>query len=64
MGAITGEAGISGREIGSIEIADRFSIVEVSEAVAEEVIEALRGSKIKGKKVVVRRDEPARRKST
>ncbi|MQA92520.1 MAG: DEAD/DEAH box helicase [Gemmatimonas sp.] len=56
VGAITGEAGIRGKEVGAIEIADRFSIVEVSEDVAAQVIDALRGSKLKGKKVTVRRD--------
>jgi ATP-dependent RNA helicase DeaD len=56
VGAITGEAGIAGREVGAIEIADRFSLVEVAEGVAEGVIAALRASKIKGRKVAVRRD--------
>jgi ATP-dependent RNA helicase DeaD len=55
VGAITGEAGITGREIGAIDIADRFSIVEVAEDVAGEVVDALRGSTIKGARVTVRR---------
>jgi ATP-dependent RNA helicase DeaD len=56
VGAITGEAGIAGREIGAIEIADRFSLVEVADDAAEAVIAALRGAKIKGRKVKVRRE--------
>jgi ATP-dependent RNA helicase DeaD len=56
VGAITGEAGITGREIGAIDIADRFSIVEVAEDVAGEVVDALRGSTIKGARVTVRRN--------
>ena len=56
VGAITGEAGIAGREVGAIEIADRFSLVDVAEELAEGVIEALRASKIKGRKVTVRPD--------
>ncbi|GAA2220558.1 DEAD/DEAH box helicase [Micromonospora olivasterospora] len=56
VGAITGETGVSGRDIGSIEIADRFSLVEVPYALAEEVIAGLRGSTIKGRKATVRRD--------
>jgi ATP-dependent RNA helicase DeaD len=56
VGAITGEAGISGREIGAIEIGDRYSIVEVAESVAREVVDALQGTRIKGSKVRVRRD--------
>jgi ATP-dependent RNA helicase DeaD len=56
VGAIAGESGLTGREIGSIEIADRFSLVEVPESAAEDVITALRGSTIKGKKATVRRE--------
>jgi ATP-dependent RNA helicase DeaD len=56
VGAITGEAGIAGREIGAIEIADRFSLVEVADDVAEDVIGAMRSAKIKGRKVKVRRE--------
>jgi ATP-dependent RNA helicase DeaD len=56
VGAITGEAGISGREIGTIEIADQYSLVDVAPGVADDVIAALRGSKIKGRKVTVRRE--------
>jgi ATP-dependent RNA helicase DeaD len=56
VGAITGEVGLSGRDVGSIEIADRFALVEVPEAAADRVIAALRGSTIKGRKVTVRRD--------
>jgi ATP-dependent RNA helicase DeaD len=56
VGAIANEAGIDARAIGSIDIADRFSIVEVPEDAAENVIEALRQTTIRGKRVSVRRD--------
>ncbi|MFI2666314.1 DEAD/DEAH box helicase [Micromonospora carbonacea] len=56
VGAITGETQVSGRDIGSIEIADRFSLVEVPSAVVDEVIAGLRNSTIKGRKTTVRRD--------
>ncbi|MBO4209049.1 DEAD/DEAH box helicase [Micromonospora echinofusca] len=56
VGAITGETQVRGREIGSIEIADRFSLVEVPSAAADEVIAGLRDSTIKGRRVTVRRD--------
>ncbi|MGN9778315.1 DEAD/DEAH box helicase [Micromonospora sp. H33] len=59
VGAITGETGVSGRDIGSIEIADRFSLVEVPVGLADEVIAGLRGSTIKGRKATVRRDRDA-----
>jgi ATP-dependent RNA helicase DeaD len=58
VGAITGESRLSGRDIGAIEIADRFSLVEVPESAAAEVIAALRRTTIKGKKPTVRRERP------
>lgn len=61
VGAITGETRVSGREIGSIEIADRFSLVEVPQAAADEVITRLRGTTIKGRKATVRRDREGSR---
>ncbi len=60
VGAIANESGLSGRDIGAIEIADRFSLVEVPENSADEVIAALRASTIKGKSVQVRRDRGGR----
>ncbi|MEU6151573.1 DEAD/DEAH box helicase [Actinosynnema sp. NPDC047251] len=56
VGAIAGEARLNGREIGAIEIADRFSLVEVPEGSAQQVITALRGATIKGRKVTIRRE--------
>ncbi len=56
VGAITGEAGLTGRQVGGIDIADRFSLVEVPEDLADAVISALRGSRIKGRSVTVRRE--------
>jgi ATP-dependent RNA helicase DeaD len=56
VGAIANEAHINSRDIGAIDIADKFSLVEVPGAIAEGVILALRGTTIRGKKVTVRRD--------
>ncbi|BCJ75049.1 DEAD-box ATP-dependent RNA helicase CshA [Catellatospora sp. IY07-71] len=65
VGAIAGESGLAGRDIGAIEIADRFSLVEVPAAAADHVIDALRTATIKNKRVSVRldrdREAPARR---
>jgi ATP-dependent RNA helicase DeaD len=61
VGAIANEAGVRGRDIGAIQVADKFSIVEVAEDQADEIITALRGSTIKGKKVPVRHDQGGRR---
>jgi ATP-dependent RNA helicase DeaD len=60
VGAIANEAHISGREIGAIEIADRFSLVEVAADVAQAVIGALRETTLKGRKVTVRRERSER----
>lgn len=61
VGAITGESRLSGKDIGAIEIADRFSLVEVPESAADDVIAALRQTSIKGRKATVRRERyPAR----
>jgi ATP-dependent RNA helicase DeaD len=56
VGAIANEAGLDSRDIGAIEIADRFSLVEVPETATDEVIRALRATTIRGKRVMARRD--------
>jgi ATP-dependent RNA helicase DeaD len=56
VGAITGETSLSGRDIGSIEISGRFSLVDVPEGAADEVIKALRDSKIRGRRATIRRE--------
>jgi ATP-dependent RNA helicase DeaD len=58
VGAITHEAGISGREIGTIDILDRSSFVEVPARVADDVIDALTRTKLRGKKVRVQVARP------
>ena len=59
VGAIANEAGVDSSAIGAIEISDRFSLVEVPEEIAEDIIGALRSTTIKGKRVAVRRDREA-----
>jgi ATP-dependent RNA helicase DeaD len=56
VGAITGETSLSGRNIGSIEISGRFSLVDVPEDAADEVIDSLRNTKIRGRRATVRRE--------
>ena len=60
VGAIANESGIDARTIGTIEIADKFSLVELPEQVADQVIDALRATKIKGKRLTIRRDKANR----
>ena len=57
VGAIAGESSLTGRDVGDIQIAQRFSLVEVPEDSVDEVIAALRNSTVKGKKVAARRDQ-------
>ena len=56
VGAITGEAGLPSNVLGGIEIRDNFSLVEVPELHADEIVAALKKSSIRGKKVTIRRD--------
>ncbi|MFN2397853.1 MAG: DEAD/DEAH box helicase [Gemmatimonadaceae bacterium] len=54
VGAIANEVGIDSRAIGAIQIADRHSLVEVPQEIAEDIITVLRATTIKGKRVAVR----------
>jgi ATP-dependent RNA helicase DeaD len=56
VGAIANEASIDSALIGSIEIADKFSLVEVPDAEADSIISALNHSTIRGKRVKARRE--------
>ena len=56
VGAIVNEAGVDPRAIGAIQITDRFSLVEVPEEIADDIIGSLRATTIKGRRVPVRRD--------
>jgi ATP-dependent RNA helicase DeaD len=56
VGAIANEARINSREIGAIDIADTFSLVEVSSPLAADVVSAMRGKTIRGNKVSIRID--------
>ncbi|WP_026954278.1 DEAD/DEAH box helicase [Algoriphagus vanfongensis] len=51
VGAIAGEAGIPGRNIGGIDIYDNFSFVDVPKGDADHVIKTMKHNTIKGKPV-------------
>ncbi len=55
VGAIANETGLAGREIGAIDILDHESFVEVPEARADEVAQALMRTTLRGQKVEVER---------
>ncbi len=59
LGAIAGESGISGNLVGTIDLYDKYTFVEVPREVASDVLEAMKNVKIKGKSINV---EPANRK--
>jgi ATP-dependent RNA helicase DeaD len=56
VGAIANETRLSGRDIGAIEIADQFSLVEVPDDAVDEVIARVNASTIAGKKRTIRRE--------
>ncbi len=51
MGAIAGECGIRGKEIGAIDMMDNFTFVDVHQDVAKKVLKKMNGNKINNKKV-------------
>jgi ATP-dependent RNA helicase DeaD len=56
VGAIAAEAGIASRELGAVEIADRFSLVEVPRDRADAIVAAMKKATLRGQKVQVRRE--------
>ena len=59
LGAIAGETGMPGKLIGTIDMYDKYTFVEVPREYAAEVIQVMKDSKIKGKSINV---EPANKK--
>lgn len=58
VGAITGETGLPGRVVGSIEVRDRFSFVDVPAEHADTIIQALNGSQLRGCRLAVDKATP------
>ncbi len=57
VGAITGHAGLTGRDVGRVEVRDRHSLVEVPAAAADAVAARITGVTIKGRQLVARLDQ-------
>ena len=59
LGSIAGETGISGKLIGTIDIYDKYTFVEVPREHAKDVLNVMKDIKIKGKKINI---EPANKR--
>ena len=54
VGAIANEAGVPGKEIGAIDIDDRFSLVEVPARYQKQVLERMAGITLRGRTLAIR----------
>ncbi|MEA3123913.1 MAG: ATP-dependent helicase DbpA [Caballeronia sp.] len=55
LGALTGDAGFAGSQIGKINVTDMVTYVAVARDIADQAVKKLSAGKVKGKKVKVRR---------
>lgn len=55
LGAVAGESGIPGRVVGSIDMYDGYTFVEVPRKYSDQVLKAMENAKIKGKKIRIER---------
>ena len=51
IGSMSANTAVSGKEIGKVNILDKFSFVEVPEEYVEDVLSGMKGKPIKGKDV-------------
>jgi ATP-dependent RNA helicase DeaD len=54
VGAIANEAGVSGKEIGAIDIHERFSLVEVPQRLHKKILERMAGASLRGRTLQIR----------
>ncbi len=59
VGALAGESGMPGKLIGTIDMFDKYTFVEVPREYAKDVLHAMQNAKIKGKSIAI---EPANQK--
>lgn len=62
VGAFAGEADIPGKALGSIDIFDNFSFVDVPKQYVDQVVEVMNGNTVKGTKVAVEVANETKRK--
>lgn len=53
LGAIAGESGLPGRAVGSIDMYDKYTFVDVPSKYHKQVIKSMKHAKIKGNRVNV-----------
>jgi ATP-dependent RNA helicase DeaD len=58
VGAIANEAGISGRDIGSIDIRHNFTLIDLPADLNPRVLQKLRGTWVAGRQLRIRLYEP------
>jgi len=56
VGAITSEAGVTSADVGKIDVRESHSLVEVSAAAADKIVDKLTGAMIRGRRAVARVD--------
>lgn len=61
LGAVAGESGIPGRMVGSIDMYDGYTFVDVPGRYADDVLKAMAHAKIKGKNIHVEKANTNRR---
>ena len=57
LGAIAGESGLPGRAVGSIDMYDKYTFVDVPSKYYKQVIKSMKHAKIKGNRVNVEKAE-------
>jgi ATP-dependent RNA helicase DeaD len=58
VGAIANEAGVAGKEIGAIDIHERFAIVEVPRQRQQQILERMAGVSLRGRTLQIRLADP------
>jgi ATP-dependent RNA helicase DeaD len=58
VGAIANEAGVAGKEIGAIDIHERFAIVEVPRQRQKQILERMAGASLRGRTLQIRLADP------
>ena len=61
VGAIAGEAGIPGKLVGTVDIYDKYTFVEVPKENAKKVLDKMKNIRIKGNKINIEKANTRRK---